>query len=339
MNNPMIIAELSANHLGQKDRALDLVRAAAEAGADAVKIQCWDPTRMVIDWTTTVNGGPWDGRNLRELYLECWTPSGWIPVIAECAEKNNIQWFASVFDELALEILEENDCPIYKIASCEITDLPLIAAVARTGKPIVISTGMATRVEIANAVLAARTAHWNPEITVLKCTAAYPTPLDQANLSTIPDMAARLGCPVGLSDHSLGATAATAATALGATMIEKHLTLSRADGGPDAGFSSEPAEFAAMVKACRKTKQAMGTIHYGPTPQEMPTLALRRSLHFAQARRTGHTIEPGDILSCRPGGGLPPVELPRLTGRRLTRNVRAGEITQWEDFDAEANHP
>jgi len=331
MRKPFIVAEMSANHLGSMSRALDLVKAAAQAGADAIKVQAWDPAHMVVDLDATVSGGPWDGRKLSELYSQCWMPFEWIPGIFDAAKDHGILGFASVFDEVALGVLERIGCPIYKIASCEIVDIPLIRAVARTGKPMMISTGMASEREIHAAVDAAIDAE-NFEITLLKCTSAYPASFDEANLATMVNMRGRYCLKVGLSDHTLGNTVAVVATALGADVIEKHITLRRADGGPDAGFSSEPEEFADMVMACTRAHSAVGHVYYGCSAQELPTLALRRSLHYAKALPQDHTIAPGDIVSARPAGGLPPVEIERIAGRRLKHSVHAGEITQWEDF-------
>jgi len=331
--SPFIVAEMSANHLGQLNRALDLVKAAAANGADAIKIQCWHPERMVADHQATVLGGPWDGRNLANLYRECWTPFQWIPAIFEQARKQGIVGFASVFDELALAELEGYDCPIYKIASCEIVDTPLIAAVAQTGKPLMISTGMASAGEIHNAVDAAIDADGFPSnLTLLKCTAAYPARTIDCNLRTIPDMQKRFALNIGLSDHTLGTTAAVVATALGAIVIEKHITLARADGGPDAGFSSEPGEFGQMVVACREAAEALGEIRYGPLPLEASTLALRRSLHYSRNLLSGWTITENDIVSARPAVGLPPSKLPLLMGKCLNSNVHVGQPVKWEDF-------
>jgi N-acetylneuraminate synthase len=333
MRAPFIVAEMSANHLGQLNRALDLVKAAAENGADAIKIQCWDPARMVADPQAIVIGGPWDGRNLAELYRECWTPYRWIPAIFEEARKQGIVGFASVFDEIALAELEGYGCPIYKIASCEIIDTPLIKAVARAGKPMMISTGMATEREIQDACDAAIDVDGG-DLTLLKCTAAYPARIIDCNLLTIPDMRKRFALHIGLSDHTLGTTAAVVASALGATVIEKHLTLSRADGGPDAGFSSEPHEFAEMVKACREAHESLGVRHYGPTHHELPTLALRRSLHFTKDLPAGCTLDADHVKSARPAGGLPPARLKHLMGNVLKRNVNAGDPVKPEDFHA-----
>jgi N-acetylneuraminate synthase len=331
MRTPFIVAEMSANHLGQLNRALDLVKAAAAARADAIKIQCWHPERMVVDRQATVTGGPWDGCNVAGLYEVCWTPFSWIPAIFDLAKRQGIVGFASVFDELALAELERNGCPIYKIASCEIIDTALIQAVAKTGKPMMISTGMATEREIHAACDAAIDVDGG-DLTLLKCTAAYPaTPID-CHLRTIPDMRKRFHLHIGLSDHTLGTTAAVVAIALGATVIEKHLTLSRADGGPDAGFSSEPDEFAAMVKACREAAETIGNVYYGATHQELPTLALRRSLHYIRSVTAGSNITLDDIISARPANGLAPSKFTAIIGRTLNDNVTIGQPVKWEDF-------
>jgi sialic acid synthase SpsE len=272
MNAPFIVAELSANHNGSLDRALRLVDAAAQAGADAVKFQLYDPDKMAPS-DLVIESGPWAGRNARELYREAMTPREWFLPLFEHARRSGIEAFSSVFDADGIAFLEGLGCQRYKIASFEIVDLPLIQRVAQTGKPLIISTGMATLEEIGSAVFHSGRCDG---LTLLKCTSAYPAPPGHANLQTITHL--RVMFPhvdVGLSDHTLGIGAAVAATVLGASLIEKHLTLFRADGGPDAAFSSEPHEFAAMVKACLEAAQAVGEVRYGPTESERPHLPLR----------------------------------------------------------------
>lgn len=272
MNATFIVAELSANHNGSLDRALRLVDAAAQAGADAVKFQLYDPDKMAPS-DLVIESGPWAGRNARELYREAMTPREWFLPLFDHARRCGIEAFSSVFDIDGLAFLESLGCPRYKIASFEILDLELIRAVAAAGKPLIISTGMATLEEIGSAVFHAGRCDG---LTLLKCTSAYPAPPWHANLQTITHLRVRFPhVDVGLSDHTLGIGAAVAATVLGASLIEKHLTLSRADGGPDAAFSSEPHEFAAMVKACREAAQAIGEVRYGPTESERPQLQLR----------------------------------------------------------------
>lgn len=329
--NPEIVAELSANHLGSLARAMKLIDAAKEAGADAVKLQCWHPQRMTSgQWI--IDGGLWDGYPLHQLYAEAWVPWNWFQTLWDHARALDVGIFSSVFDVEALEFLEGLGCPRHKIASFEITDLPLIRAVANTGKPVVISTGMATREEIADACHAARNA---PDLTVLKCTSSYPAPVSETNIAAMNALP-RI-CPwayKGLSDHTLGLAVPVAATVLGATMIEKHLTLARADGGPDAGFSSEPHEFKAMVDACREAAQALGTVTYGPTEAEKPSLIYRRSW-YAKARLLAGTILIKPVIehclqTSRPALGLPANYA--LEGRTLARDVSAGSPLTEDDL-------
>lgn len=278
---PLLVAELSANHLGNFDRAIALVEAAAKAGANAVKTQCFTPEQMA-DPETVIESGPWAGRKLYELYCETYTPRDWHAKLFSCAKELGMIGFASVFHPDDVDFLETLDCPMYKISSFEILDLQLIRHAAKTGKPVVISTGMATLDEIWLAFDACNQGRPGPKPwecpwpTLLRCTSAYPASAEDAALVSIPDLAHRYDCNVGLSDHTLGLGVAVAAVTLGATMIEKHLTLSRADGGPDAAFSSEPHEFAAMVVACREAAAALGEVRYGPTESEMSSLPLRR---------------------------------------------------------------
>lgn len=287
MKRPEFIAELSANHNGSIDRAILLIKQAKAVGADAVKFQLFDPTKMAPAHLL-LDTGPWAGRQARSLYAEAMTPRQWFPQLISAAETEQIPWFSSVFDLDGLAYLESLGCPRYKIASFEILDLDLIAEVGRTGKPTIISTGMSTWAEIVHAVYTRGIGIDQPaKLTLLKCTSAYPAPIADANVQTIQHMAAVFGtCDVGLSDHTMGTTAAIVATALGADMIEKHLTLCRSDGGPDAAFSSEPHEFAQMVIACTQASKALGEVHYGPTESEAPQLPLRgRTL---QARKGDH---------------------------------------------------
>ena len=327
-----IVAEMSASHNGSLERALDIVDAAADAGANAIKIQCWHPDRMVVDKSAMVAGGPWGSRNLYKLYEECRLPWEWIPDIATRAKEQGIEWFASVFDELALLELERLGCPRYKIASCEIVDLPLIYKVAATSKPLIISAGMATQGDIVSAYATALKHNLELSLTFLKCTAAYPAPIDECHLRTIPDMRFNFGVDIGLSDHTLGTITATTAVALGATVIEKHLTLSRADGGPDAGFASEPHEFAEMVKACREVERALGEVRYGSTPEEASTLRLRRSMYYNRDIPAGSTITGADIVSARPAGGILPDEARNVIGRCIKAPALMGQSVRYTDF-------
>lgn len=326
--NPYIVAEVSCNHLGRYANALKLIRAAHQAGADAVKFQCWAEDKMVLG-NHLIAGTSWHGVNMRMLYREAWTPWDWFPGLFEYARELGIECFASVFDHESLAFLESLGCPMYKIASFEITDLPLIKAVAKTGKPIVISTGMASEDEV--------TCAWNmaeqeglTDITLLKCTSAYPATAASANLATMDQLGYYTGF-CGLSDHTLGLAVPVAATALGATMIEKHLTLKRSDGGPDAAFSSEPHEFKAMVDACREAALAIGEVTYGPTEAERPSLQFRRSLYWAAKLEPGDRIQPHHLRTARPALGAPPADLSKFIGRHITRYVAFGEPAQLED--------
>lgn len=270
---PWIVAELSANHLGSLERALRLVDAARDAGADAVKLQTFTPEQMA-ELGTVLESGPWAGRSLVDLYREAHTPREWHCPLFDRAREMGLVAFSSVFHPDDVDFLETLGCPIYKIASSEVTDHALIRHAARTGKPLIISTGMATHDEILAAAIAA---DYSPHLTLLKCTSAYPADASEANLTTMQWLTAIPRCRAfGLSDHTLGIGVAVAATALGASVIEKHLTLSRADGGPDAAFSMEPHEFAQMVTECRRAAAAIGEVRYGPTESEASSLPLRR---------------------------------------------------------------
>jgi N-acetylneuraminate synthase len=269
---PFIVAEIGGNHRGNPEWARKLVDAAADAGADGVKFQCFTPEQM-IDSGTMIEQGPWHGWNAVELYRSIWTPRPWFEQLFARARKRGLVPFSSVFHKDDVDFLETIGCPIYKIASFELTDTDLITYAARTGKPMMISTGMATTAEIDEAVVHSGLAE---DLTLLKCTSAYPAQIEDSNLDTMRIMRRRWECDIGISDHTLGSTAAIVATALGATVIEKHLILVRAHGGPDAAFSAEPAEFATMVKACREAALALGEVRYGPTPAEASSLQFRR---------------------------------------------------------------
>lgn len=313
---PFLVAEMSANHLGSLKRAIDIVEAAAAAGADAIKVQTWTPGRMCVDREYTLQHGPWAGRRLFDLYEEAFLPWAWHRPIFERARLRGLVPFSAAFDWEAVDFLETLGVDRHKIASFELTDLPLIRYMASKGRPMILSTGMATSEELAPAYLAAR----HP-VTILKCTSSYPAPLEGCNLTVLNEWR-RIGFPLyGLSDHTLGLDAAVVATALGATYIEKHLTLSRADGGPDAGFSAEPAEFAAMVQAVRRAAATLGEVRYGPGPGEDPS--LRRSLWVLRDISAGESLRFGDnVATARPALGLPPAT--PLTGRRAAVDLKAG---------------
>ena len=328
-----VIAELSANHQGRLESALRLVAAAADAGADAVKLQTYTPDTITLEADGPEfrigAGTVWDGRTLYDLYAEAATPWEWHEPLQRAAAVHGMHFFSSPFDDTAVEFLEGLAVPAYKIASFEIVDVGLIARVARTGKPMIISTGMATLNEIEEAVDAARS-HGATELALLKCTSAYPAPPEESNLLTIPDLAQRFSLPVGLSDHTLGIAVPIAAVALGATIIEKHLTLSRADGGPDGAFSLEPDEMKAMVAGVRSAEKALGAVSYEPTGREAPSRILRRSLFTVEAVRAGQPFTRRNVRSIRPGHGLHTRHLPEVLEGTAARDIERGTPLDWE---------
>lgn len=328
-----VIAELSANHGGDFDRAKQLVAAAAEAGADAVKLQTFTADTITLDSDRPefrIHAGTvWDGRTLHDLYEEASMPWEWQPELKQLADARGIDLFSSPFDSSAVDFLERLDVPCYKIASAEIVDIGLIERVARTGKPLIISTGMATLGEIEEAVATARAAG-AADVALLKCTSAYPAPPSEMALRTIPHMAETFAVPVGLSDHTLGISVPVAAVALGAAIVEKHLTLRRADGGPDSGFSLEPAEFGEMVSALRTTEEALGTVDYAPTAHEAGTRALRRSLFVVRDVRAGELFTEANVRSIRPANGLHTRYLSEVLGRRAGRDIERGTPLSWD---------
>lgn len=318
---PTIVAELSANIAGGGlQRALETVDAAAKAGADAIKLQTWTPGSMVLDQTYRIQKGAWAGRKLAELYREAQTPWEWHRPLFDRAREHGMQAWSTPFDISALKFLESLDCPRYKIASFEILDLDLIRACAATGKPIIISTGMAGLEEIADARYAAGITR---RVTLLQCTSAYPADASEANLLAMTDMRRYLNADVGLSDHTMGNGVACAATTLGATMIEKHFTLSRLDGGPDAHFSLEPPEFARLVKDCRDAKAALGDVRYGPTAGE--STELRRGIYWAQDLPADHIVDASNMVTARPSTATTPAQARALIGCKLKIAVRRGE--------------
>lgn len=333
MKAPFFIAEMSCSHLGSFDRAIDIIKAAAVAGASGVKIQLWKPDTMCIDPSYHIQSGPWAGRELADLYREAQTEWEWVPELFAAIRNLGMTPIASPFDAESVDYLEQCGCDIYKIASFEIVDLPLINYVAKTGKPLIISTGMATLDETRAAVHAARSVAdaedvHAVDITLLHCISSYPAKPEDMNMATMQALG-RLG-RFGLSDHSLDATAAIIATAMGATIIEKHLTLNRADGGPDAGFSLEPAEFAKMVQACRQAAACVGTVKHGPSESEASSLALRRSLYISQDLKAGDVLTLDNVQTARPAMGLSPVELHNVTGSRVKIDVSRGTPITWE---------
>lgn len=330
-----IIAEMSANHGQSFDQAIRIVRAAKESGADAVKLQTYTPDTMTIDCHTEHlsigKGTIWEGRNLYELYSEAYTPWEWQPKLKIAAEEIGLDCFSTPFDFTAVDFLETMNVPAHKIASFELTDIPLIRRVAQTGKPTIMSTGMATLAEIDGAVRAFRDAG-GTQLALLKCNSGYPAPAEEMNLRTIPHLAKAFGMPVGLSDHTLGIAAAVAAVALGACIIEKHFTLSRSEPGPDSAFSLEPSEFKAMVEAVRETEKALGSVRYEPTEKEMASRIFRRSLFVVKDMKAGEVFTEENVRSIRPGYGLPPKYLPEILRRRAARDLAKGTPLTWKDF-------
>ena len=324
---PFVIAELSGNHNGQLQRALELIDAAAEAGADAVKLQTYTADTITLDHDGPgflIEDGLWAGRTLHELYSEAFTPYAWHEALFERARARGLIAFSSPFDETAVELLASLDAPAYKIASFELVDLPLVAYAAAKGKPLVMSTGMANDAEIAAAVETARR-YGTGEIVLLHCVSNYPADIADANVRTVPDLSRRFGCPAGLSDHTFGSAASVASVALGGSVVEKHFTLARADGGPDAGFSLEPAEFAALVRDCKDAFKALGRVHYDTLGSERGSRQFRRSLYVMRDVAQGQVLTGQDIRSIRPGLGLPPVRLWDAVGRKAARDLKRGE--------------
>lgn len=328
-----IVAEISANHNQSFDEAVRLIRAAHEAGADAIKLQTYTPDTLTIDCDNEYfrigKGTIWEGKNLYRLYGEAYTPWEWHPKLRAVAEELGLDFFSTPFDDTAVEFLEGLGVPAYKIASFEMVDLPLIRRVARTGKPIIMSTGMGTLAEVAEAVYTARQAGCN-QLALLKCTSAYPAPASEMNLRTIPHLAEAFGVPVGLSDHTLGTAVPVAAVALGACIVEKHLTLSRATPGPDAAFSIEPHEWRQMVQAIRAAEQALGSVSYELSDRERSSMVFRRSLFVVQDMRAGEPFTRQNVRSIRPGYGLHTRHLEQVLGRRATRDVPRGTPLSWE---------
>jgi len=327
------IAELSANHNQDFERAVHIVRAAKAAGADAVKLQTYTPDTITLRSDREcfrIKGGTlWDGRTLHELYGEASTPWEWHPRLQKIAKEVGLDFFSSPFDESAVDFLETLGVPAYKIASPELVDLPLIEKAARTGKPLIISTGMATGEEIEEAVETARRAGAK-EIALLKCTSAYPSPPEQMNLRAIPELARRSEVAVGLSDHSIGIAVPVAAVALGACIVEKHLTLSRADKGPDSAFSLEPEEFKAMVDAVWVAERALGRAEIGPVAKEEASRVFRRSLFVVEDMKSGEIFTRRNVRSIRPSDGLHTRYLGEVLGRRCARDLERGTPLAWE---------
>lgn len=333
-HHPFIIAEMSGNHNHSLDRALAIVDAAAIAGVDAVKLQTYTADTMTLD----IHDGDffiedpdslWRGESLYRLYKEAYTPWEWHEPIFQRAKERGILAFSSPFDASAIDFLESLDVPAYKIASFENTDIQLVRKAASTGKPLIISTGMATAGELDQTVREARNAGAKG-IILLKCTSTYPSSPESSNLLTLPHMRQLFECEVGLSDHTMGIGVSVASVALGASMIEKHFTLSRADGGVDSTFSMEPHEMSALVRETNQAWKALGHVEYGPSAAEIPSLKHRRSLYISQDLTAGETLNTDNIKAIRPGLGLQTKYLDILIGRRVTRDVKKGEPVTWD---------
>jgi pseudaminic acid synthase len=328
-----VLAELSGNHNGDLGRAERIIRAAKRAGADAVKLQTYTPDSMTLDSTLpsfqTDADSPWAGRSAYSLYEQAQTPWDWHPRLIEMARELGLLCFSSPFDSSAVDFLEDLEVPAYKVASPEIVDIPLLRKIAACKKPIILSTGMARHDEIAEAVTALR-AGGAAHVALLHCVSAYPAKPEEMNLRSLPRLADDFDVPVGLSDHSMDMVAAVAAVALGACIIEKHLTLRRGDGGPDSGFSLEPEEFAAMVQAIRRCEQALGEPRFGPSAGEMASLKHRRSLFVVADMGAGATFSADNVRSIRPADGLHPRYLDQVLGRRATSAIRRGTALRWD---------
>ena len=331
---PYVIAEMSANHNGNIENAFKIIEAAKQAGADAVKLQTYRPDTITLNCDTEdfrIHGGLWDGRTLYELYEEAHMPWEWHAPLFAHARKHGITIFSSPFDKTAVDLLEDLNAPAYKIASFEAVDLPLIKYVASTGKPMIISTGMADAAEIKEAIDAAREGGCK-ELAVLHCVSGYPAPAEDYNLRTIPDMILRFGLVTGLSDHTLDNTTAITSVAMGASIIEKHFTLSRSGGGPDDSFSLEPNELAALCKDSKTAWAALGQIDYGRKSSEQGNVKFRRSLYFVKNLKAGDLITADALRSVRPGFGAAPKHMENLLGKRVNRDVAANSPATLESI-------
>lgn len=330
-HEPYVICELSGNHNGSLERALKMIDAAAATGADAIKLQTYTADTITIDCDReefSIKGGLWDGYSLYNLYKEAFTPYEWHDKLFARARELGVTIFSTPFDDSAVDFLEKLDAPAYKIASFEAIDLPLIAAVAKRRKPMIISTGMANLGEIGEAVATARE-NGARDVALLHCVSSYPAPMEDANVATIPHLAAAFGCVGGLSDHTPGSAAAVASIALGGAIVEKHFTLSRADGGPDAAFSLEPHEFKQLVTDCKNAWRAIGRVNYDLLGSERGSKLFRRSLYAVRGIAKGDKLTPECVRSIRPGCGLAPKFLPKVLGRRAVRDIAYGEPISW----------
>lgn len=332
---PYIIAELSANHNGKLETALKIIEEAKKAGADAVKLQTYTADTITLDCDSEefqIHGGLWDGKNLYQLYKEAQMPWEWHSVLFEHARKLGITIFSSPFDNTAVDLLESLNAPAYKIASFEAVDLPLIKYVASTGKPMIISTGMADADEIQEAIQAARDGGCK-ELAILHCVSGYPAPAADYNLRTIPDMMKRFGLVTGLSDHTLDNTTAIASVVMGASVIEKHFTLDRSGGGPDDSFSLEPAELTALCRDSKTAWASLGQVDYGRKSSEQGNVKFRRSLYFVKDLNPGDIITPDAVRSVRPGFGLSPKHFDEIIGSKTTKLIKANTATNKSHYE------
>ena len=333
-DKPFIIAEMSGNHNQSLERALEIVEAAAKAGADAIKLQTYTADTMTLDisegeFFIEDKNSLWAGRSLYDLYQEAHTPWHWHKPIFDKCKELGIIGFSTPFDATAVDFLEELDVPCYKIASFENTDLELIKKVAKTGKPLIISTGMTTVAELADLVQTAKE-NGCKELVLLKCTSSYPATPEGTNLLTIPHMKQLFDCEVGLSDHTMGIGVSLASVALGATVIERHFTLARADGGVDSAFSLEPAELNQLVEEALKVKQALGQVSYRVAEQEKKSLQFRRSLYFVEDIKAGEVITEKNMRAIRPGFGISPKYYKKILGKKTSLDIKKGTPVKWE---------
>jgi pseudaminic acid synthase len=328
-----VIAEISANHKQDFDHAIRIIHAAKDAGADAVKLQTYTADTITLrsdkECFRIAGGTLWDGRTLHDLYQEAFTPWEWQPKLKAVADELGIHLFSSAFDHSAVDFLEKMNVPAHKVASFELVDIGLIRKMAGTGKPLIMSTGMASEEEISEAVEAARGAGAT-QIALLKCTSAYPAPPEESNLLTMPEIARRYHCPVGLSDHTMGIEVPLVAVALGASILEKHICLQRSDGGPDGAFSLEPQEFKAMVQAVRTAEKALGSIQFSSGPHEASSRKFRRSLFVVEDVKKGEVFTAQNVRSIRPSDGLHPRHLTEVLGKRAANDIERGTPLSWD---------
>jgi pseudaminic acid synthase len=332
---PLIIAELSGNHNGSIDRMLRMVDEAATVGVDAIKIQTYTADTITLnisteDFVIQDSNSPWFGRRLYELYQEAHTPWEWHEAIFNRAREVGVPCFSTPFDETAVEFLEQFNPPVYKISSFENTHYPLIKKLVDTGRPLLISTGLATKSELVELVGFLRK-YSCEDFVLLKCTSAYPAHAADCNLQTMVDMQDSFNCEVGLSDHTLGVGISVAAAALGAVVIEKHFTLDRQDGGPDASFSLEPHEFRLLIDEVRRASHGIGKVKYGPTEAELPSMRFRRSIYVSEDVKKGEKFSTKNLAIVRPSYGLPPIEYSRVVGRRAQKDLKRGDRLNWSD--------